>query len=82
MSKIKMIRFATDEKNGKPYNIDDVLDLGEQRNKRAVTAGLAVWVDASDFKEIRKEVEAETEKKEVTPKKTTTSARGKKIETK
>ena len=56
------------------------IDLGKERNTKAVKNGLAVWVDSREFTGARKEVE--TEKKEGTPKKTITSAKGKKIETK
>ena len=75
-----MISQAHDAKTGKSYPEGTILDLGEERNTNAVNNGLAIWVDSSEFTEVKKE--AEKEKKEGTPKKTTSSARGKKIETK
>lgn len=77
MGKIQIIKEgAADKDSGHVYKLGEMADLGEKRNKNAVEGGFAVWVE---------EPKAETpakEKKEGTPKKTTSSARGKKIETK
>lgn len=75
-----MISQAHDAKTGKIYPEGTILDLGEERNNNAVNNGLAVWLDSREFTEAKKEVA--NEKKEGTPKKTTTSVKGKKIETK
>ncbi len=75
-----MISQAHDAKTGNIYQEGTILDLGEERNTNAVNNGLAVWVDSREFTEAKKE--AAKEKKEVTPKKTTSSVKGKKIETK
>ena len=80
MEKIKMLVTAKDNVKGGQILKDTVIDLGKERNTKAVKNGLAVWVDSREFTEAKKEVE--TEKKEGTPKKTTSSAKGKKIETK
>lgn len=55
----------------------EVVDLGEQRNKMAVLNNKAEWVKS----EAKEESEKSSEKVE-NPKKTTSSAKGKKIETK
>ena len=78
--KIKMKATAFDKVGRKNLMKGTVIDLGKERNEAAVNNKLAVWVDSIDFTEAKKEVE--TEKKEETPKKTTTSVKGKKIETK
>ena len=75
-----MLVSANDKVTGKLILEGSELDLGKERNTNAVNNGLAVWVDSREFLEVKKEVE--NEKKEVTPKKTTTSVKGKKIETK
>lgn len=80
---IKLKQSVKDRETGKQILAGTVTDLGEERNKNAVKAGLAVWVDSRSLKEEKPMAElSPTEKKEGTPKKTTTSARGKKIETK
>ena len=53
------------------------VDLGIERNKMAVANGKAEWVKS----EVKKESEKLSEKVE-SPKKTSTSVKGKKIETK
>ena len=80
MEKIKMLVSANDKITGKLILEGSELDLGKERNNNAVKNGLAVWVDSREFIEAKKEVEKE--KKEVTPKKTTSSVKGKKIEIK
>lgn len=75
-----MISQAHDAKTGSIYQAGTILDLGEERNTNAVNNGLAVWVDSREFTEVKKEVA--NEKKEETPKKTTSSVKGKKIEIK
>lgn len=85
MEKIKMLVTAKDNVKGGQILKDTVIDLGKERNTKAVKNGLAVWVDSREFTEAKKEVEADkaiSEKKEGTPKKTTSRAKGKKIETK
>lgn len=81
MGKIQFIKEgASDMKTGHLYKLGELADLGEKRNTNAVKGGLAVWVDSTEF---QKEAEKPaTEKKEGTPKKTTTRAGSKKIETK
>ena len=75
-----MLVSANDKVTGKLILEGSELDLGKERNTNAVNNGLAVWVDSREFIEAKKEVA--NEKKEGTPKKTTTSVKGKKIETK
>ena len=77
---IKLLKSVKDKETGKQILTGTVIDLGKERNEDAVNNKLAVWVDSRDFTEAKKEVE--TEKKEETPKKTTSSVKGKKIETK
>ena len=77
---IKLLKSVKDKETGKQILTGTVIDLGKERNEAAVNNKLAVWVDSRDFTEAKKEVETET--KEGTPKKTTTSVKGKKIETK
>ena len=77
---IKLLKSVKDKETGKQILTGTVIDLGKERNEAAVNNKLAVWVDSRDFTEAKKEVE--TEKKEGTPKKTTTQVKGKKIETK
>ena len=57
-----------------------VHDLGEERNKIAVEKGIAKWVTEETKNEVAKPIQSE--KNEGTPKKTTSSVKGKKIETK
>ena len=75
-----MLVSANDKVTGKLILEGSELDLGKERNTNAVNNGLAVWVDSREFIEAKKEVA--NEKKEETPKKTTTSVKGKKIDTK
>ena len=79
-NRIKLLQSVKDNKTGEQYLTGTVIDLGKERNEAAVKNKLAVWVDSRDFTEAKKEVE--TEKKEGTLKKTTSSVTGKKIETK
>lgn len=69
MAKIKLLKSATDVHTKEVYNVNSIVDLGDERNKNAVANGVAVWV--------------ETEKKEVStvPKKEV-KVKGRKIETK
>lgn len=84
MKKIKLLKTVTDGKKGGDILIGSVVDLGQARNEAAVKGKLAVWVDSTEFETAKKELAAEkqTEKKEGTPKKTTTTVKGKKIQTK
>ena len=77
---IKLLKSVKDKETGKQILTGTVIDLGKERNEAAIKNKLAVWVDSRDFTEAKKEVE--TEKKEGTPKKTTSSVKRKKIETK
>ena len=72
---IKLLSNGTDGVTGKVLYQDQIVDLGEERNEKAVNNKFAVWVDEQPK-------EAPTEKKEGTPRKTTSSVKGKKIETK
>lgn len=81
--KIKMNRTVFDGVSKKALMKGAITDLGVERNENAVKKGLAVWVDSRSLK-VEKPLEGlkATEKKEGTPKKTTSSVKGKKIETK
>lgn len=46
MAKIRMDKPAPDKITGKMYKVGDILDLGAVRNKAAVDANIAVWVDS------------------------------------
>ena len=48
---IKFILKAKDRVSGKNYKIGDEVDLGKERNESAVSAKLAVYVDAKAFQE-------------------------------
>lgn len=74
-----MLVTARDTEKGVDILKDSVVDLGKERNEKAVKNGYAQWVEES-VKNVKEE--AETEKKEGTPKKTTSLVKGKKIETK
>ena len=82
--KIKMNTTAFDKVGRKNLMKGTVIDLGKERNEAAVNNKLAVWVDSRSFKEERamEDLAKPSEKKEGTPKKTTSSVKGKKIETK
>ena len=69
MAKIKLLKSAPDIHTNEVYNVNSIVDLGEERNKNAVANGIAIWV--------------ETEKKEISavPKKEV-KVKGEKIETK
>lgn len=76
--KIRLLSDQPDVTNySKLYKKGDVLDLGIERNKIAVANGKAEWVKS----EVKKESDKSREKVE-SPKKTTSSVKGKKIETK
>ena len=87
MASIRIIQPTYDLKTKEHYKVGTILDLGGIRNKKAVDSKQAVWVTS---KELAKEeakadsTENTTEKVEVAQgaKKTSTSARGKRIETK
>lgn len=66
---IKLLSTVRDAKTGKEIKKGETIDLGNERNEGAVKNGLAEWVKQS-------------EKKEGTPAKTTSSAKGKPVETK
>lgn len=87
MAKIRMDKPAPDKITGKMYKVGDILDLGAVRNKAAVDANIAVWVDSEKLAKAEangENTENMTEKVEVLQgaKKTFTSAGGKKIDTK
>ena len=82
MEKIKILKQVRNLDGGY-FKKDDIVNVGKERNTNAVKAGLAVWVDSRSLKDEKPLSELNpTEKKEGTPKKTTTSVKGKKIETK
>ena len=76
---IKLLKSVKDKETGKQILTGTVIDLGKERNEDAVNNKLAVWVDSrsSPLQDLKP-----SEKKEGTPKKTTSSVKGKKIETK
>lgn len=81
--KIKMNTTAFDKVGRKNIMKGTVIDLGKERNEDAVNNKLAVWVDSRSSKEEKPLQDLKpSEKKEGNPKKTTTSVKGKKIETK
>ena len=81
--KIKMNTTAFDKVGRKTLMKGTVTDLGKERNEAAVNNKLAVWVDSRSSKEEKPLHDLKpSEKKEGTPKKTTSSVKGKKIETK
>ena len=81
MAKIKITQETFDKFDAtKFYKVGQEVDLGKERNENAILNKKAKWVlsaevDSSEFDEIVKEKKAE-------PKKTTSSVKGKKIETK
>ena len=80
---IKLLKSVKDKETGKQILTGTVIDLGKERNEVAVNNKLAVWVDSRSSKEEKPlQYLKPSEKKEGTPKKTTTSVKGKKIETK
>lgn len=81
--KIKMNTTAFDKVGRKNLMKGTVTDLGKERNEDAVNNKLAVWVDSRSSKEEKPLQDLKpSEKKEGTPKKTTSSVKGNKIETK
>ena len=81
--KIKMNTTAFDKVGRKNLMKGTVIDLGKERNEAAVNNKLAVWVDSLSSKEEKPLQDLKpSEKKEGIPKKTTSSVKGKKIETK
>ena len=81
--KIKMNTTAFDKVGRKNLMKGTVIDLGKERNEAAVNNKLAVWVDSRSSKEEKPLQDLKpSEKKEGTPKKTTSSVKGNKIETK
>lgn len=87
MAKIRIIQPAPDAITNKMYKVGDILDLGAMRNKRAVDANIAQWVDSKKLAKAESKgenTENMTAKVEVPQgaKKTFTSASAKKIETK
>ena len=80
---IKLLKSVKDKETGKQILTGTVIDLGKERNEAAIKNKLAVWVDSRNSKEEKPLQDLKpSEKKEGTPKKTTTSVKGKKIETK
>lgn len=87
MAKIRMDKPAPDKITGEMYKVGQILDLGAVRNKAAVDANIAKWVDSEKLAKAEsngENTENMTEKVEVPSlaNKTSTSARGKRIETK
>ena len=87
MAKIRIIQPTYDKVTKEHYKVGDVIDLGGVRNKKAVDSKQAQWVDSEKLAKAEangENTENMTEKVEVPQgaKKTTTSARGKRIETK
>jgi len=87
MAKIRIVQPVPDKVTNKMYKVGDIVDLGGMRNRRAVENNIAVWVDSEKLAKAEangENTENMTEKVEVPQgaKKTTTSARGKRIETK
>ncbi len=87
MAKIRIIQPAPDLVTRQMYKVGDILDLGAKRNKAAVDKRIAVWVDSEKLAkaEAKGENTANMSEKVEVPqgaKKTTSRARGKKIETK
>ena len=72
---IKLFSNVTDGVTVHSLRKGTIVDLGADRNEKAVNNKFAVWVDDQPKDE-------PTEKKEGTPRKTTSSVKGKKIETK
>ena len=87
MAKIRITQPTNDKLTGEAYKVGTILDLGGIRNKRAVETNQAQWVDSEKLAKAEANGESTanmTEKVEVVQgaKKTSTSARGKKIEVK
>lgn len=87
MAKIRITQPTYDKNTGDQYKVGDIIDLGGIRNKRAVETNQAQWVDSEKLAKAEangENTENMTEKVEVLQgaKKTSTSARGKRIETK
>lgn len=87
MAKIRIIQPTYDRVTNQHYKVGEIIDLGGMRNKKAVETKQAQWVDSEKLAKAEakgEDVTNMTEKVEVPQgaKKTTTSARGKRIETK
>lgn len=87
MASIRIIQPTYDIKTKEHYKVGTILDLGGIRNKKAVDSNQAQWVDSEKLAKAEangENTENMTEKVEVVQgaKKTSTSARGKRIETK
>lgn len=87
MAKIRITQPTYDQVNNNHYKVGDIIDLGPMRNRKAVETKQAVWVDSEKLAKAEAKGEDVTnmsEKVEVPQgaKKTTSRARGKKIETK
>lgn len=87
MASIRITQPTYDIKTKKHYKVGTILDLGGIRNKKAVDSNQAQWVDSEKLAKAEangENTENMTEKVEVVQgaKKTSTSARGKRIETK
>ena len=76
--KIKMLVSARDREMHRIISPQEILDLGEARNRAAVRKGLAVWVDSTEFLQAKRELE----KEEGEPKKPAATIKGKKIDSK
>ena len=82
-NRIKFLQSVKDKETGEQYLTGTVIDLGKERNEAAIKNKLAVWVDSNTSKEKKPLQDLKpSEKNEGTPKKTTSSVKGKKIETK
>ena len=82
-NRIKFLQSVKDKETGEQYLTGTVIDLGKERNEAAIKNKLAVWVDSNTSKEKKPLQDLKpSEKNEGTPKKTTSSVKGNKIETK
>lgn len=87
MAKIRIIQPAPDAITGEMYPVGTILDLGGMRNKKAVDAKIAQWVDSEKLAKAEangENTENMTEKVEVVQgaKKTFTSGSAKRSQTK
>ena len=74
--KIKLKKTAYDSISVRDILAGEIVDLGAERNEKAVKNGFAEWVEQPTTE--KKETEKPTEKKAETVKKTTTPAKPKK----
>lgn len=89
MASIRITQPTYDSITGDHYKVGDIIDLKGMRNKKAVDSNQAEWVTTKELAKEQSKSNGEntenmTEKVEVVQgaKKTSTSARGKRLETK